>query len=170
VPLLFGLMMAIMIWTWRRRCSDPDREDPAHRSAAQDLIKSLEKRPPTSSRAPRCFLTSDPNFVPTALLHNLKHNKVLHEHNVILTIETAQTPRVDLAERVRMENISEQICHVRLRFGSWNRQTSEGMVIARKLGWQFDIMVDVVLRVAAIAETVIAVGNAACGRITCLSR
>ncbi len=39
------------------------------------------------------FLTSDPAFVPTALMHNLKHNKVLHEHNVILTIETAQTPR-----------------------------------------------------------------------------
>ena len=40
------------------------------------------------------FLTSDPDFAPTALLHNLKHNKVLHEHNVILTIVTADTPRV----------------------------------------------------------------------------
>ena len=67
-----------------------------------DLIKSLEKRPPHIAKGTAVFLTSDPNFVPTALLHNLKHNKVLHEHNVILTIETAQTPRVDLSERVRM--------------------------------------------------------------------
>ena len=55
--------------------------------------------------------------MPTALLHNLKHNKVLHEHNVILTIETAQTPRVDLSERVRMEKISDKFAKVRLRFG-----------------------------------------------------
>ncbi len=46
------------------------------------------------------FLTSDPEFAPTALLHNLKHNKVLHEHNVILTIITADTPRVRDDERV----------------------------------------------------------------------
>ena len=50
--------------------------------------------------------------MPTALLHNLKHNKVLHEHNVILTIETAQNPRVDLAERVRMETISDKFSTV----------------------------------------------------------
>jgi KUP system potassium uptake protein len=87
------------------------------------------------------FLTSDPNFVPTALLHNLKHNKVLHEHNVILTIETAQTPRVGPAERVRMENISEKFSTVTLRFGFMESpNVPKALVIARKLGWQFDIM------------------------------
>ena len=70
------------------------------------------------------FLTSDPNFVPTALLHNLKHNKVLHEHNVILTIETAQTPHVDPTERVRMENISEKFSTVDSASVSWNRRMS----------------------------------------------
>src|SRR6185312_16189587 len=79
VPLLFGLAMAILIWTWRR-------------GTAILTIKTLEKRPPHIVKGTAVFLTSDPNFVPTALLHNLKHNKVLHEHNVILTIETAQTP------------------------------------------------------------------------------
>jgi len=49
------------------------------------------------------FLTSDPEFAPTALLHSLKHYKVLHEKNVILTIETAPTPRIDPSERVRLE-------------------------------------------------------------------
>ena len=87
------------------------------------------------------FLTSDPNFVPTALLHNLKHNKVLHEHNVILTIETAQTPRVDPAERVKMETISDKFATVRLRFGFMESpNVPKALVIARKLGWQFDIM------------------------------
>ena len=80
--------------------------------------------------------------MPTALLHNLKHNKVLHEHNVILTIETAQTPRVDVGERVRMENISDKFSTRRgCASASWNRRTCRSaLVMARKLGWQFDIM------------------------------
>ena len=106
-----------------------------------DLIKSLEKRPPHIVKGTAVFLTSDPSFVPTALLHNLKHNKVLHEHNVILTIETAQTPRVDVAERVRMEKISDKFSTVRLRFGFMESpNVPKALVIARKLGWQFDIM------------------------------
>jgi KUP system potassium uptake protein len=129
VPLLFGLTVAIMIWTWRRGAAILTVKTRRIEVPLQDLIKSLEKRPPHIVKGTAVFLTSDPNFVPTALLHNLKHNKVLHEHNVILTIETAQTPRVNLAERVRM------------RFGFMESpNVPKALVIARKLGWQFDIM------------------------------
>jgi hypothetical protein len=103
-------------------------------------------------------LTSDPNFAPTALLHNLKHNKVLHEHNVVLTIETAQTPRVSLADRVRMETVSDKFAKVRLRFGFMESpNVPKALAIARKLGWHH---VDLVLRVAKGAEAVGAVGHA----------
>jgi KUP system potassium uptake protein len=60
---------------------------------------------------------------------------------VILTIETAQTPRVDPSERVRMETISDKFSTVRLRFGFMESpNVPKALVIARKLGWQFDIM------------------------------
>ena len=141
VPLLFGLAMAIMIWTWRRGSAILVVKSRRIEVPLNDLIKSLEKRPPHIVKGTAVFLTSDPSFVPTALLHNLKHNKVLHEHNVILTIETAQTPRVDLAGRVRMERISERFSIVRLRFGFMESpNVPKALVIARKLGWQFDIM------------------------------
>ncbi len=141
VPLLFGLAMAIMIWTWRRGAAILTGKTRRTEVPLKDLIKSLEKRPPHFVKGTAVFLTSDPSFVPTALLHNLKHNKVLHEHNVILTIETAQTPRVDPAERVRMENISDKFSTVRLRFGFMESpNVPKALVIARKLGWQFDIM------------------------------
>jgi KUP system potassium uptake protein len=141
VPLLFGLAMAIMIWTWRRGAAILTAKTRRTEVPLKDLIKSLEKRPPHIVKGTAVFLTSDPSFVPTALLHNLKHNKVLHEHNVILTIETAQTPRVDPAERVRMENISDKFSTVRLRFGFMESpNVPKALVIARKLGWQFDIM------------------------------
>jgi KUP system potassium uptake protein len=141
VPLLFGLAMAITIWTWRRGAAILTAKTRRTEVPLRDLIKSLEKRPPHIVKGTAVFLTSDPNFVPTALLHNLKHNKVLHEHNVILTIETAQTPRVDLADRVLMETISDKFATVRLRFGFMESpNVPKALVVARKLGWQFDIM------------------------------
>ena len=141
VPLLFGVTMVVLIWTWRRGAAILITKTRRIEVPLADLIKSLEKRPPHIVKGTAVFLTSDPNFVPTALLHNLKHNKVLHEHNVILTIETAQTPRVELAERVRMENISDKFSTVRLRFGFMESpNVPKALVIARKLGWQFDIM------------------------------
>src|SRR3954452_10820067 len=106
VPLLFGVVMAIMIWTWRRGSAILTMKTRRIEVPLNDLIKSLEKRPPHVVKGTAVVLTSDPTFVPTALLHNLKHNKVLHEHNVILTMETAQTPRLGPAERVRMESLS----------------------------------------------------------------
>jgi KUP system potassium uptake protein len=141
VPLLFGVVMAGMIWTWRRGAAILVAKTRRIEVPLTDLIKSLEKRPPHIVKGTAVFLTSDPSFVPTALMHNLKHNKVLHEHNVILTIETAETPRVDPAERVRMETISEKFALVRLRFGFMESpNVPKALVIARKLGWQFDIM------------------------------
>jgi KUP system potassium uptake protein len=141
VPLLFALIIAGMIWTWRRGSAILITKTRRIEVPLNDLIKSLEKRPPHIVKGTAVFLTSDPSFVPTALLHNLKHNKVLHEHNVILTIETAQTPRVEPAERVRMETISDKFWKVRLRFGFMESpNVPKALVIARKLGWQFDIM------------------------------
>jgi KUP system potassium uptake protein len=141
VPLLFGVAMAVMIWTWRRGTAILAQKTRNIEVPLRDLLKSLEKRPPHIVKGTAVFLTSDPSFVPTALLHNLKHNKVLHEHNVILTIQTTQTPRVDPAERVRMETISERFSAVQLRFGFMETpNVPKALGIARKLGWQFDIM------------------------------
>jgi KUP system potassium uptake protein len=141
VPLLFGVTMAVIIWTWRRGSAMLINKTRRTEVPLDDLIRSLEKRPPHIVKGTAIFLTSDPAFTPTALLHNLQHTKVLHEHNVILTIETAQTPRVDPAERVRMEAVSEKFAKVRLRFGFMESpNVPKALAIARKLGWQFDIM------------------------------
>jgi KUP system potassium uptake protein len=141
VPLLFGVAMAVTIWSWRRGSAILADKNRRTEVPLTSLISSLEKRPPHIVKGTAVFLTSDPNFAPTALLHNLKHNKVLHEHNVVLTIETAQTPRVSLAERVRMETVSDKFAKVRLRFGFMESpNVPKALAIARKLGWQFDIM------------------------------
>src|SRR5882762_8566690 len=76
VPLLFGAAVAVMIWTWRRGAAILTAKTRRIEVPLKDLIKSLEKRPPHIVKGTAVFLTSDPSFVPTALLHNLKHNKV----------------------------------------------------------------------------------------------
>jgi KUP system potassium uptake protein len=101
----------------------------------------LEKRPPQRVPGTAVFLTAHPDNAPTALMHSLKHYKVLHEKNVILTIETAPTPRVDVADRVHMEDISGTFSRVTLRYGFMETpNVPKALMIARKLGWQFDIM------------------------------
>jgi len=141
VPLLFGAAMAVTIWSWRRGSAILADKNRRTEVPLNSLISSLEKRPPHIVKGTAVFLTSDPEFAPTALLHNLKHNKVLHEHNVVLTIETAHTPRVALADRVKMETVSDKFAKVRLRFGFMESpNVPKALAIARKLGWQFDIM------------------------------
>ncbi len=75
-----------------------------------DLVRMLERKPPARVPGTAVFLTSDPSSAPTALLHSLKHYKVLHEKNVILTIETADTPRVNLG-RARADRAGRRDLH-----------------------------------------------------------
>src|SRR6185436_16249586 len=93
------------------------------------------------ARIPAGRSGGDAGEAPAALMHSLKHYKVLHEKNVILTIESAPTPRIDDAERVRMEQLSETFSRVTLRFGFMESpNVPKTLAIARRLGWQFDIM------------------------------
>ncbi|MFT4278203.1 MAG: potassium transporter Kup [Rhodopseudomonas sp.] len=141
LPLLFGLSLALLIWIWRRGVGVLTIKARRAEVPLDDLIASLEKHPPHIVKGTAVFLTADAEFVPPALLHNLKHNKVLHEHNVVLTIETVHTPRVDPADRIRLERVSDKFSKVRLRFGFMESpNVPKALVLARELGWSFDIM------------------------------
>jgi KUP system potassium uptake protein len=141
VPLALGAVVMLLMYTWRRGSRLLFEKSRKLEFPLADLVKMLEKRPPQRVSGTAVFLTSDPNSAPTALMHSLKHYKVLHEKNVILTIETAPTPRIDPAERVRLEQISATFSKVTLRFGFMESpNVPKALAIARKLGWQFDIM------------------------------
>src|SRR5204863_2186189 len=116
-PLLFGASMVLLILTWRRGTRLLMTKTRRTEVPLDALLKSLEKKPPHIVPGTAVFLTSQPNFAPTALMHNLKHNKVLHEHNVILTIITTDTPRVTAEDRVTMSAVSPRFSRVALKFG-----------------------------------------------------
>ncbi|WP_349253290.1 potassium transporter Kup [Bradyrhizobium sp. CB3481] len=141
MPLALGSVVMLLMYTWRRGSRLLFEKSRKLEFPLADLVAMLEKRPPQRVSGTAVFLTSDRERAPTALMHSLKHYKVLHEKNVILTIETAPTPRIDPAERVRMEQLSETFSRVTLRFGFMESpNVPKALVIARKLGWQFDIM------------------------------
>ena len=141
VPLLLGGVIILLMYTWRRGSRLLFEKSRKLEFPLKDLVAMLEKRPPQRVAGTAVFLTSDPESTPTALMHSLKHYKVLHEKNVILTIETAPTPRIDPADRVRLEEISATFSKVTLRFGFMESpNVPKALAIARKLGWQFDIM------------------------------
>ncbi|MGB7258017.1 MAG: potassium transporter Kup [Pseudolabrys sp.] len=141
VPLALGAVIMVVMYTWRRGSRLLFDKTRRLETPLQSLVDSLERKPPQRVPGTAVFLTSDPGSAPTALLHSLKHYKVLHEKNVILTIETADAPRVDDAERVRIEPVGQTFSRVVLRFGFMETpNVPKALAIARKHGWQFDIM------------------------------
>ena len=141
VPLAIGAVIMAVMYTWRRGSRllfDKTRKTEVPLAG---LVASLERKPPVRVPGTAVFLTSDPSCAPTALMHSLKHYKVLHEHNVILTVEWAPLPRVDPAERVHIEPVGQTFSRVLLRFGFMERpNVPSALAIARQLGWKFDIM------------------------------
>jgi KUP system potassium uptake protein len=141
MPLALGGLVMLVMYTWRRGSRLLFDKTRKQEMSLRGLVAMLEKKPPPRVPGTAVFLTSDPTSAPTALLHSLKHYKVLHEKNVILTVETADTPKVKPEERVQIEQISDIFSCVTLHFGYMETpNVPKALAIARKLGWQFDIM------------------------------
>ena len=86
------------------------------------------------------FLTGDPEFAPASLLHSIKHYKVIHERNVILSIETDHRPRVRKRHRLHIEPLGKTFLRVTLRFGYMEEpDVPRALALARKT-WKFDVM------------------------------
>jgi KUP system potassium uptake protein len=141
LPVLVGAMLILIMVTWRKGTRLLAQKTRRVEVPFEPLMQSLEAKPPHVVPGTAVFLTSDPEFAPTALLHNLKHNKVLHEHNVILTIVNEDIPRVPLESRVELTSLSKKFMQLVLHFGFMERpNVPRALALARKHGWTFDIM------------------------------
>jgi KUP system potassium uptake protein len=140
-PLLVAGLMTVVMLTWRRGAEILTAKTRRLETPLDLLIRSLRKSAPHRVPGTAVFLTSVPDSAPTALLHSLKHYKVLHEHNVILSIVMENIPRVPTRERVEMVDLGDSFRRVILHFGFVESpNVPKALAIARKLGWTFDIM------------------------------
>ena len=141
MPLMLGGTMVAAMYTWRRGTAVLAAKTAQQQIPLTTLIGMLERSPPHRVAGTAVFLTGDPAHAPTALLHNLKHNKVLHEHNVVLTVEYAETPHILPDERVRVELLGNSFLRIVLRFGFMDvPNIPQALGMARKAGWRFEIM------------------------------
>jgi KUP system potassium uptake protein len=118
VPVAFGLIAFTFLRTWRRGRELLYAEIRKEGIQTDTFIPGLMLAPPTRVPGTAVFLTAQKGMVPHALLHNLKHNKVLHERNIFLTVETLNMPYAQKDRRLKIESISgEDFYRVVLRFG-----------------------------------------------------
>jgi KUP system potassium uptake protein len=141
VPLMIaGALLVIMI-TWVRGTRilfDKTRKTDV---PLVELVGMLAKSPPHRVKGTAVFLTSDRDTAPAALLHNLKHNKVLHEKNVILTVKSTDYPRLNDDDRIKIEHVGDSFWRIEMSYGYMETPNiPRGLAILRKQGFKFDIM------------------------------
>ena len=140
-PLSFGAVLVLIMWTWTRGAQILMEKTRRDSVPLLDLSEILRNRATLRVPGTAIFLTSDPETAPVALMHNLKHNKVLHDKNIVLTIETAETPRVSDNNRIRIEPVNDDFKKIIVTFGFMESPNlPKALALSRRLGLKFDIM------------------------------
>jgi KUP system potassium uptake protein len=141
LPILIAFGLITLMVTWRRGTRLVLDKTRRTEVPLMTIVKSLEKGSVTRVPGIAIFLTSDPDYAPTAMLHSLKHYKALHEKVAILTIETTDDPVVPGGGRVTIEQVSATFTKMRVQFGYMESpNVPKALALCRKAGWSFDIM------------------------------
>lgn len=140
VPLLIAAILVTIMWTWVRGTTQLSSQT-RNESSIRQFLETLALSPPLRVRGTAVFLTAEPDSIPTALMHNLKHNQVLHENIVLLTIASSALPRAADTERIKIESLRPDVHRVTLTFGFMETpNVGRGLSLARERGLHFDIM------------------------------
>ncbi|MGH8172966.1 MAG: potassium transporter Kup [Rhodanobacteraceae bacterium] len=140
-PLVLGAVIFTLMVSWRRGRELVMREIKQSGLALEPFISSIAAHPPLRVPGTAVFLTANQDAVPHALLHNLKHNKVLHERNVLLTVEVLETPTGEAEERVEVQTLGNEFYKLTLRYGfAEDPNVPETMEAIQSCGLPFDLM------------------------------
>jgi len=116
-PLALGLLVFTVMTTWRRGRELVLRQLKHGGIALAPFVESIAEHPPARVPGTAVFMTANLGAVPHAMLHSLKHFKVLHERNVLLSVETLEAPYADPAERIDLRDVGHSFYTLMLRFG-----------------------------------------------------
>jgi len=140
-PLLIGLWMFTLMLTWkqgRTQLSNKLREDSID---LKSFLEAVFFSPPTRVPGTAVFLSGEQGMTPNALLHNLKHNKVLHEENVFVTVKHHELPWIGFEKRVELESLGNNCWQASVHFGFKNEpDVPEALALLRSRGLTLDDM------------------------------
>ncbi len=144
VPILIAAALMVLMWTWHKGTLVLREKATRHDIPLESFIASIERKSehaPAEVPGTAVFLTRVPDKTPGVLLHNIKHNRVLHARNVILTVKTAAVPFVRDRDRFAITELSERFTRIELTFGFMDTQNvSKALVLCKKAGFKFEIM------------------------------
>ena len=133
--------MLPLMWTWVRGTGLLAAKTHRDSISTRGLIAMLAKSKPVRVPGTAIFLTSDPEVAPSSLMHNLKHNKVLHERIIIMSVKTTDAPRVAPVNRYKIEQMSDSFTAITLSYGYMEiPRMPAALATLRKTGLKFDIM------------------------------
>jgi KUP system potassium uptake protein len=140
-PLVIALSLYVVMMTWIWGRGKLAQQRASGGMPLEMLISSL--RPDRPSRVPgtAIYMTAQVNNVPAALLHNMKHNKVLHERTVLMTVQTADVPRMPEADRLEIRHYDQNFHTVRIRYGfAEEPDIPRALALCRVGGFRFNLM------------------------------
>jgi KUP system potassium uptake protein len=140
VPLLIAATLMMVMWTWVRGTRILLART-RKQVSVEDVFKGLEVGPPYRVKGAAVFLTAEPESAPTALLHNLKHNQVLHERNIVLTVRAAQEPYIPDDRKVEIAELAPGLQRLTMTFGYMETpNVGYGLTLAKKAGLSLDMI------------------------------
>jgi len=144
VPVALAMVIMLVMWTWTRGTKYLKEKSAQSDIPLADFVAALERKSahtPSIVPGTAVFLTSVPDRTPAVLLHNIKHNHVLHERNVILSVRTLDKPYVPEEDRIAMQTLSDRFLRIDLTFGFMeDPNVTRALSLCRKKGFKFEIM------------------------------
>ena len=141
VPVILAAVVGLVMVAWWQGTQDILKRVHKLSVPLEGFVRSMAHSSAPVVSGTAFFLTPDPDAVPSAMLHNLKHNRVLHDRNVFLTVETLRVPVANQDERAVWEPMNDRFSRLTLRFGFMETPNiSRAMVHAKRAGLKFDVM------------------------------
>jgi KUP system potassium uptake protein len=141
IPIALGALILVIMLTWQRGTKILLEKTRRTEVPLDTLFDSLARKERPRVEGTAIFFTGDPQYAPSALMHSLKHYRVLHQRNVILTVNTLAVPRVADSERITIVEKAAGFYLVRLDYGFYETpNVVRYLATCRKLPWKFDIM------------------------------
>ena len=141
VPVIVALVVGLVMWAWWRGTQLVRARVAKLAVTVPNFVRMMRGSSVNVIPGTAFFLTGDPGIVPSALMHNIKHNRVLHEQTVFLTVETLRVPYATAEERATVEPLGGCFLRLILRFGFMETpNVSRAMAHARAAGLRFDVM------------------------------
>jgi KUP system potassium uptake protein len=140
LPLVIGALLFTLMTTWKTGRTLVAERLTARAFPLEDFMAAVSSLPPTRVAGTAVFMTAQPRGTPPALAHNLRYNKILHEHVIVLTVTTSHTPYVPPDQQVQVQSLGLGVFNVRVQYGFMqDPDVPRALLTARELGVELDI-------------------------------